>query len=372
MATVTVPSIAGARELATSHPYARSVSDAVHADAERAITLVAHDRPLPMPERDHVPLSTIPIPIPIPMLPPLFAFGWLSPAMLGWLAAAAAPLLIHLLSRRRYRETSWAAMEYLLAAMRQQRRRIRFEQWLLLAVRTLLVVLVVLAVAEPYLESAGLAFAPGGRVHRVLVFDGSYSMAYKPADKTRFDRAKELARRIVEESSEGDAFTLVLMSSLAAGGRGHGRLEPRRDPPGDRQPPASARGGRSAGRRGRGRGGWSRASAGRIPAWCGTKSISSPTCSGSPGRRNSPRRPGPSSCGRPTSWPKRPSLLVIDVGQPAAENLAVTALQAADPPVTVGRDVSLVVRLQDFGRQTARRSAGRVVRRWPADRAEGG
>ncbi|MEN6449338.1 MAG: BatA domain-containing protein, partial [Thermoguttaceae bacterium] len=147
------------------------------------------------------------------MSPPLFAFGWISLPMLGWLAVAAAPLLIHLWMRRRYRETTWAAMEYLLAAMRQQTRRIRFEQWLLLLIRTLLIVLVVLAVAEPYLESKGLAFAPGGRVHRMLVFDGSYSMAYKPGDKSRFDRAKELARRIVEESAEGDAFTLILMSS---------------------------------------------------------------------------------------------------------------------------------------------------------------
>ena len=50
---------------------------------------------------------------------PTLAFELLSPAMLGWLAAAAAPLLIHLWSRRRYREMTWAAMEYLLAALRR-------------------------------------------------------------------------------------------------------------------------------------------------------------------------------------------------------------------------------------------------------------
>ena len=146
--------------------------------------------------------------------------------MLGWLAAAAAPILIHLWSRRKYREMSFAAMEYLLAAVRQQARRLLFEQWLLLAVRTLLVVLVVLAVAEPYIERAGLAFTPGGHVHRVLVFDGSYSMAYKPADKTRFERAKELARQIVEQSPQGDAFTLVLMSSTPRVIVGTAALEP--------------------------------------------------------------------------------------------------------------------------------------------------
>ncbi len=282
---------------------------------------------------------------------PLFAFGWLAPAMLGWLAVAAAPLVIHLLSRRRYRETSWAAMEYLLAAVRQQRRRIRFEQWLLLMVRTLLVVLVVLAVAEPYLESAGLAFAPGGRVHRALVFDGSYSMAYKPADKTRFDRAKEIARRIVEESSEGDAFTLVVMSSSPRVVVGTAALSPAavlQEIDNLQLPHAGA----------------------DLPAAVAAVR----RLVESVGREN-PRlvrhevyfltdlqrvtwAPKLSKAARAEflrqseALAQAASLVVIDVGQPAAENLAVTSLQAADPPVTVGRDVSLAVRLQDFGRQT--------------------
>ena len=149
------------------------------------------------------------------MSTPVIAFGLTSPAMLAWLVAAAAPLLIHFFSRRRYRETAWAAMEYLAAAMRQSRRRMRLEQFLLLAVRTLVVVLAVLAVAEPYLHQGGFAFAPGGvRTHRLLVVDGSYSMACKDDEgRTRFERAKALARRLVEESPSGDGFTLVLMSS---------------------------------------------------------------------------------------------------------------------------------------------------------------
>ncbi|HEV3339177.1 MAG TPA: BatA domain-containing protein, partial [Pirellulales bacterium] len=127
--------------------------------------------------------------------------------------AAAAPLIIHLLSRRRYRETQWAAMQYLLAAIRKNSRRIRIEQWLLLLVRTLLIVLVVCALAEPYLSHSGLTLLSGGRTHKVLVLDASFSMACKTNDKTRFERARELAQRIVSESSQGDGFTLVLLAS---------------------------------------------------------------------------------------------------------------------------------------------------------------
>jgi hypothetical protein len=41
-------------------------------------------------------------------------------------------------------------------------------------------------------------------------------MGYKPTDKSRFERAKQLATQIVEESSQGDAFTLVLMAAPPA------------------------------------------------------------------------------------------------------------------------------------------------------------
>ena len=61
---------------------------------------------------------------------PIFAVDLLAaPGLFPWLGAAVVPLLIHLWSRRRYREMSWAAMEYLLAAIRRSRRRLQIEQW---------------------------------------------------------------------------------------------------------------------------------------------------------------------------------------------------------------------------------------------------
>jgi hypothetical protein len=140
------------------------------------------------------------------------AFGFTNLAMLGWLAAAAAPLLIHLWSRRKYRETPWAAVTFLLAAMRRSARRIQLQQWVLLAVRTLIIVLVVLAVAEPYGEGLLAGGPAGGPVHRVLVIDASYSMAYREGDTRRFDRAKQLAAQLVRDSAAADSFTVIQMA----------------------------------------------------------------------------------------------------------------------------------------------------------------
>jgi hypothetical protein len=145
----------------------------------------------------------------------LLAFGFGNLVMLGWLAAAAAPILIHLWSRRRYREVDWAAIEFLLAAMRKNSRRIQLQQWLLLAVRTLLVALVVLAVAEPFWESMPSAGGPGVPTHRVLVLDASFSMGLTTDDETLFAQAKQLAGQVVDASRVGDAFTVILMGEPA-------------------------------------------------------------------------------------------------------------------------------------------------------------
>src|SRR5262249_33747552 len=108
------------------------------------------------------------------------------------------------------REVPWAAMRFLLAAIRKNRRRIRIEQWILLAVRTLIILLVVGAMAKPFLESFGAVIA-GRRVHRVLVVDASLSMGYASGGTSRFDQAKAVAAQLVKDSRRGDAISVVLM-----------------------------------------------------------------------------------------------------------------------------------------------------------------
>src|SRR5207253_9098565 len=137
------------------------------------------------------------------------ALGFANAPLLYGLAAASVPIIIHLLNRRKYREITWAAMRFLLAAIRKNRRRIRIEQWLLLAVRTLIILLVVTAMAKPFLESFGVMIA-GRRAHRVLVLDASLSMDYNSGGTSRFDQAKALTAQLVKASRRGDAVSVIL------------------------------------------------------------------------------------------------------------------------------------------------------------------
>lgn len=135
--------------------------------------------------------------------------------MLGWLAAAAAPILIHLWMRQTHRETAWAAVRFLRAALEKQARKLRLQHWVLLATRTLLLILLALAAAKPLLDS-GLLGA-GAPTHRVLVIDASLSMKSLDAEgRTALEKAKQVASSLVDAARAGDAYSLVVMGPQAS------------------------------------------------------------------------------------------------------------------------------------------------------------
>lgn len=281
---------------------------------------------------------------------PLLAFGFHNVLMLGWLAAAALPVIIHLWNRRRYREVSWAAMEYLLAALRKNSRRIRIENWLLLAIRLAIIVLVVLAVADPYMQHAGGSVSPGVRTLKVLVLDGSYSMAYTPGDKSRFDWAKELAREIIADSRQGDAYSLVLMADPPSVVISGPAME------------ASAVSAELAGLK---------LSHGGADLPATLQKVSELLHSAA--ARNLERKEVYflTDLGRNTWAPERlaatgtrlqaqldelaaeAALIVLDLGQPTAPNRAISDLRLADPYAVAGQPVNVEAQLRNFGTETS-------------------
>jgi hypothetical protein len=100
---------------------------------------------------------------------------------------------------------------FLLAAMRKNSRRIQLQQWILLAVRTLMIMLVVLALAEPHGQNlaAGIGGVP---THKVIVIDTSFSMGYRDHDETLLANAKKLAVEMVQQSALSDAFSLITLA----------------------------------------------------------------------------------------------------------------------------------------------------------------
>ncbi|MDQ3440172.1 MAG: BatA domain-containing protein, partial [Planctomycetota bacterium] len=149
--------------------------------------------------------------------PSPLAFWFVTPAFFfAGLALVGIPILIHILNRRRYKTVNWAAMEFLLRALKKNRRRLKFEQWLLLATRCLLLFLAAMALARPFgcTEQSTIASIAGSRsgLH-VFVIDNSYSMAYeadRPDARTHLDQAKRVAKQMIDRlSSGGEAIAIV-------------------------------------------------------------------------------------------------------------------------------------------------------------------
>lgn len=142
--------------------------------------------------------------------------------LLWWgLPLAAAPLLIHLINLLRHRQVKWAAMEFLLASQRKYRTRVLLRQLLLLALRTLAIAGIVLALAQPRWRSALGSLFGGGASHLVIL-DDSYSTADLAADAASgpgpaFDRGRRVVERITSDlaATPGALLAVGLVSQLA-------------------------------------------------------------------------------------------------------------------------------------------------------------
>ena len=137
--------------------------------------------------------------------------SFFAPLMLLGLAAAAAPVILHILRRRTADRVPWGAWMFLADSLRRRRRRLVLEDVVLLVLRTLVLVLAAIAFARPFLPELHFFGGAGMDKDVVLVVDASASMKLSdPSGRTAFDRAIEEARSLVEDSPKGTAFGIVV------------------------------------------------------------------------------------------------------------------------------------------------------------------
>ncbi len=135
--------------------------------------------------------------------------SFLNPWMLAGLAGLLLPVIAHLLSRKKYDQVDWGAMQFLELDPRA-RRHIRLEELLLLLVRMGLVALLVVAFARPWIGGAwlgGMASTEPRDV--VLVIDGSYSMDWDSQPASPRVQSLQLARQFLNELRSSDTIQII-------------------------------------------------------------------------------------------------------------------------------------------------------------------
>lgn len=143
---------------------------------------------------------------------------FLHPLALLGLAAAAIPALLHLLHRRVPPEVEFPPLRYLSEAERQSARRLKLRHLLLLALRTAIIVTIVLAAARPLVP----ARAGGGSTHRptalAVILDNSPSAGAVADGRPVLDRLRVAAHTSVARSTAQDRVWLVLADGVLRGG----------------------------------------------------------------------------------------------------------------------------------------------------------
>ena len=190
---------------------------------------------------------------------------FLNPWLLAGLAGVAIPIIIHLVRQQAAKPVDWGAMRFLFDTVALRKRKMEWEDLLLMAARCLLLGLIALALARPFvppdssvpwlfvlpaalvgiallggsfvlagkarwilrlsallllLAAAGLIFLErtlnlkrfeaSGRRDVALVIDASASMELSRDGRTVFTHAVEEAKQLVKEAPRGTAFLVVL------------------------------------------------------------------------------------------------------------------------------------------------------------------
>jgi hypothetical protein len=143
---------------------------------------------------------------------------FLNPLLLLGLAAAAVPILLHLLSLRKLPTVPFSSLRFIRELQKTKLRRVRLTQWLLLALRTLLIIALVMAFARPALRGTILGtVGTHARTSTVLLVDDSPSMGLRNDRGELLARARSVAGDIASLMEEGDDLVLLPLSAARSG-----------------------------------------------------------------------------------------------------------------------------------------------------------
>lgn len=137
---------------------------------------------------------------------------FLNPLVLLGLAAAAIPLLLHLLNLRKLKTIEFSTLRFIKELQKTQIRKLKLQQILLLILRTLIIIFAVLAFARPVIKSDLPVFGSHVKTSVVILLDNSFSMDVSDEGGNRLKQAKNIAQQVVAALKDGDEAVIIASS----------------------------------------------------------------------------------------------------------------------------------------------------------------
>ena len=140
---------------------------------------------------------------------------FLNPLVLFGLVAASIPIILHLLNLRKLRTIEFSTLTFLKELQQTKIRRLKLKQLILLIIRTLLVIVIVLAFARPALRGTFIGkFGSQANSSVVLIIDDSFSMSATDEYGEYLKQAKDACLKILDLLKDGDEVALIKLSDI--------------------------------------------------------------------------------------------------------------------------------------------------------------
>ncbi|MEZ6059317.1 MAG: BatA and WFA domain-containing protein [Planctomycetaceae bacterium] len=143
----------------------------------------------------------------------MFANSW---AILIGLTAAAAPVIVHWLTKPKPVRLPVSTLRFIRGAVQQRRARYRLRDLLVLMFRTAAILLLAFAIARPLLHRQATASATDtatANVTRIVLLDCSQSMAARDGGIVRFERARPIVSNLLKYQPSMKANLLLSAAS---------------------------------------------------------------------------------------------------------------------------------------------------------------
>jgi len=128
--------------------------------------------------------------------------------------AAAIPVVLHMINRRRAKNLPFGSVRFLRMSVQKTRRKKRIHDVLLMVLRAAVLLLIAAGLAKPTVTSLR-AFWGGAHSAIAVILDNSASMGAIDRDRLRFDTASAAAMQILDELKDGDEAALFITGGPA-------------------------------------------------------------------------------------------------------------------------------------------------------------
>jgi uncharacterized membrane protein len=139
---------------------------------------------------------------------------FLNPAVLFGLLATSIPVIIHLINLRKLKKVEFSTLAFLKELQKTKIKKVKLKQWILLALRILIIIFLVSSFARPTIESVSLAgVSSSAKTSSVIILDNSFSMSIVTENGSFFNQAKSRIKDLIKNVEEGDELLIIPTSA---------------------------------------------------------------------------------------------------------------------------------------------------------------